>query len=57
MKRNPTLIGSSKVTRGRVTIPQDIREKFNIKSGDFIYFFTKENDEIIIQKGPLIIKI
>ena len=47
------LKGSSKVTsRGQVTIPQEIREKFEIKTGDTVYFLI-ENEKIMIQKGPI----
>ena len=49
----PTLLGSTKVTsKGQITIPQDVREEYNINPGDKIYFL-KENSKLILRKGPL----
>ena len=53
MGPNPTLVGSSKVTtRGQITIPQDLREKYEIGPGDTVYFL-EENGELILRKGPI----
>lgn len=50
---DPTLLGSSKVTtRGQITIPQDIRDKFNISPGEKVYFL-EENGKLLIRKGPI----
>jgi len=47
------LVGSSKVTsRGQITIPQELREKYKIDQGDMIYFIENEG-MLIIQKGPI----
>jgi len=47
------VVGSSRVSkRGQITIPQEIRDKFNIKEGDVVYFVL-EDDKIYIVKGPL----
>ena len=47
------VVGSSRVSkRGQITIPQEIRDKFDIKEGDIIYFVI-ENNKIYIVKGPL----
>ena len=46
-------MGSSKVTsKGQITIPQDVREKFGIKPGDIVYFL-EEDGRIILLKGPI----
>ena len=53
MSKDPTLIGASKVTsRGQITIPQELREKYGIKPGDIIYFL-EEDDKLILKKGPI----
>ena len=50
---NSILMGSSKVTsKGQITIPQDVREKFGIKPGDTVYFL-EEDGRIILLKGPI----
>ena len=50
---DPILIGMSKVTsKGQITIPQDVREKFEIKPGDTIYFL-EEDGKLILMKGPI----
>ncbi len=44
------MVGISKITsKGQVTIPKDIREKFNLKKGDKI-IFEDINGTIIIKK-------
>jgi len=46
-------MGSSKFTsKGQITIPQDVREKFGIKPGDTVYFL-EEDGRIILLKGPI----
>ena len=53
MPEDPILLGSSKVTsRGQITIPKDLRKKFDIGEGDTIYFLGM-NGEVQIKKGPL----
>jgi len=53
MSRDLILIGSSKVTsKGQITIPQDIREKYGIKPGDTVYFL-EEDGKLILKKGPI----
>jgi AbrB family looped-hinge helix DNA binding protein len=47
------LTGSSKVTsRGQITLPQNVREKYDIHPGDVIYFLEKGRT-LIIRKGPM----
>jgi len=47
------LSGSSRVTsRGQITIPQKLRDKYGIKVGDVIYFI-EENEKLILMKGPI----
>ena len=52
-RMDKVLVGSSKVTsRGQITIPQELREKYKIDQGDMIYFIENEG-MLIIQKGPI----
>jgi AbrB family looped-hinge helix DNA binding protein len=47
------LAGSSKVTsRGQITIPQDLRDKHNIKPGDTVYFL-EDNGNLTLKIGPI----
>jgi AbrB family looped-hinge helix DNA binding protein len=47
------LAGSSKVTsRGQITIPQELREKYGIKSGDTVYFL-EDNGTLTLKIGPI----
>jgi len=51
--KDPILAGSSRVTsRGQITIPQDLRDKHNVKPGDTIYFL-EENGNLILKLGPI----
>ena len=53
MNKDPVLTGSSKVTsKGQITIPQDIRNKYKITPGDMVYFL-EEDGKLILRKGPL----
>ena len=36
-------LGHLKINRGRITIPSEARRRFNIKEGDFIETFYKQN--------------
>ena len=48
-----TLRGASKVTvKGSITIPQNIRNEFDIKPGDIIFFVT-DDGKIMLRKGPI----
>jgi len=45
----------AKITsKGQITIPKDIREKMNLKTGDKILFF-EENDKFFLQNSNTII--
>jgi AbrB family looped-hinge helix DNA binding protein len=47
------LVGSSKVTsRGQVTLPQSVRETYDIHPGDVIYFL-EAGKTLILRKGPM----
>ena len=47
--------GQSKMTsRGQVTIPSEIREKFELKAGDVIYFLEVDGS-IVLKLGPLVL--
>ncbi|MDD5416554.1 MAG: AbrB/MazE/SpoVT family DNA-binding domain-containing protein [Candidatus Aenigmarchaeota archaeon] len=51
---NKKCIGSTKVgSRGQIVIPQEIREKLNIKEGE-ILFVIENNDTIEIVKAQVI---
>ena len=44
----------AKITsKGQITIPKDIREKMNLKTGDKILFF-EENDKFFMQNSNTI---
>jgi AbrB family looped-hinge helix DNA binding protein len=44
----------AKITsKGQITIPKDIREKMNLKTGDKILFF-EENDKFFLQNSNTI---
>ena len=50
---NKVVVGSSRVTsRGQITIPIDIREKYGIKPRDTIYF-VEGDGKLTLKKGPL----
>jgi AbrB family looped-hinge helix DNA binding protein len=55
MVAQKTLRGSSRVTaKGQITIPLEIRDEFNIKPGDTVYFITEgETPKLVLQKGPI----
>jgi AbrB family looped-hinge helix DNA binding protein len=47
------IVGSSTVTRrGQITIPKDLRKKYEIKTGDIIYFI-ELNGDLLIKRGPI----
>jgi antitoxin PrlF len=44
----------TKVTsKGQVTIPKAVRERFDIEAGDYL-LFDPEGDELIVRKGQMI---
>jgi len=48
--KNPLILGSSKIgTRGQVTIPKKARDKFGLKPGDILLFFS-EDEKLILRK-------
>lgn len=48
-----TFRGQSRITqRGQVTIPKEIREKFDLKPGDILCFL-EVDDSIVLKLGPL----
>jgi len=41
-------------SKGQVTIPRDIREKMNLKTGDKVLFF-EENDKFFLQNSNSVV--
>ncbi len=49
------LMGQSKITqRGQITIPKDLRRKFDLKTGDTLYFLEVDGS-IVLKLGPLVL--
>lgn len=49
------LRGESRITsRGQITVPKAIREKFGLKPGDSICFL-EVNGSIVLKLGPLVL--
>lgn len=49
------LVGESKITsRGQITLPQELREKYRLKPGDRLYFLDVDGS-IVLKLGPLIL--
>ena len=49
------LVGQSKITtRGQITLPKEIREKFGLKAGDTLYFLEVDGS-IVLKLGPLVL--
>jgi len=49
------LIGQSKMTqRGQVTVPMEVRKKFELKPGDIVCFLEVDGS-IVLKLGPLIL--
>ncbi len=49
------LAGQSKITtRGQITLPKELREKFGLKTGDTIYFLEVDGS-IVLKLGPLVL--
>lgn len=47
--------GQSKMTsRGQITIPSEVRERFGLKTGDVIYFLEVDGS-IVLKLGPLVL--
>lgn len=45
-------LGSSKITpKLRIRVLKDVAEKLEVKDGDHIIFYEKEDGEILIKKG------
>lgn len=48
-------MGQSKITqRGQITIPKDLRRKFDLKTGDTLYFLEVDGS-IVLKLGPLVL--
>lgn len=48
-------MGQSKITsRGQITIPMEIRRKFQLEAGDIIYFLEVDGS-IVLKLGPLVL--
>ncbi len=49
------LVGQSKITtRGQITLPKEVREKFGLKAGDTLYFLEVDGS-IVLKLGPLVL--
>ncbi len=49
------LVGQSRITtRGQITLPKEIREKFGLKAGDTLYFLEVDGS-IVLKLGPLVL--
>lgn len=49
------LVGESKITsRGQITLPQELRQKYRLKTGDKLYFLDVDGS-ILLKVGPLIL--
>lgn len=49
------VIGESKITsRGQVTLPKGVRDKFGLKPGDVLYFLEVDGS-IVLKLGPLVL--
>ncbi len=49
------VIGRSKITqRGQVTLPKELREKFELKAGNTLYFLEVDGS-IVLKVGPLVL--
>ncbi len=49
------LRGESRITsRGQITVPKEVREKFGLKPGDVICFL-EVNGSIVLKLGPLVL--
>jgi AbrB family looped-hinge helix DNA binding protein len=49
------LVGESKITsRGQITLPQELRQKYHLKAGDRLYFLDVDGS-IVLKLGPLIL--
>lgn len=44
-------MGSSKVTKARITVVKDVAEEMELKDGDRIMFFKDKDGQYIIKKG------
>jgi len=49
------LIGQSKITqRGQITVPMEVRKKFDLKPGDVLCFLEVDGS-IVLKLGPLVL--
>lgn len=49
------LVGQSKMTsRGQITLPKEVREKFGLRGGDTLYFLEVDGS-IVLKLGPLVL--
>ena len=55
--RGGKLLGQSRLSsKNQVVVPQEVREELKLKPGDIICF-VKEENRIIIVKGPVEVKL
>jgi AbrB family looped-hinge helix DNA binding protein len=48
-------VGQSKMTqRGQITVPTEVRKKFELKPGDILCFF-EVNGSIFLKMGPIVL--
>jgi AbrB family looped-hinge helix DNA binding protein len=48
-------VGQSKITeRGQITVPMEVRRKFDLKPGDILCFF-EVNGSIFLKLGPIVL--
>ena len=49
------LVGQSRITtRGQVTLPKEVRQKFALKPGDTVYFLEVDGS-VLLKLGPLVL--
>ncbi len=54
-KVEAVVMGQSKITtRGQVTLPKELREKFGLKAGNTLYFLEVDGS-IVLKLGPLVL--
>ncbi len=49
------VMGQSKITsRGQITLPKEVRQKFALKRGDTLYFLEVDGS-LVLKLGPLVL--